>query len=81
MIKNCHKDKVNSLSRRINHSTGAVFQELTGESTGMVKGNEDAFKSAVLLGARKKVKMSEKELARNCVHTSQGTQNSMIGLI
>ena len=55
--------KVNSLSRRIKEAAGTVFQELTGEAVGMAPDAEAAYLSAVLLGARKKRRVSDATLA------------------
>jgi len=62
--KELSQRKVNNLVSAISDSVGIDFMNASQESWGMVKDDEGAFLSAVLLGARRKRKDSTETLAR-----------------
>lgn len=54
--------KLRSLISTIFSQVGTDFEELTGEAEGLALDNEEAFLNAILLGARRKRKVSHKSL-------------------
>ena len=63
--------KVKHLCECIKPLAKSIDTKLTCEATGVVKGNEEAYQIAILLGARKKRIDSPETIARNLANLSK----------
>jgi len=71
MDKELSSRRVKHLCERIKPLAKSIDTGLTCEATGVVKGNEEAYQIAVLLGARKKRIDSPETIARNLANLAK----------